>query len=183
MFGTAFGLEHALWFAPQGCKPVEEVTFRRSNAHGPVEIECKAVRSAVGLLEIATFAKYEVSGAGAAAWLDRVLANRLPREGRMSLSPMLNDEGKLIGDFTVANTGGNRYLLFGSGVAEEYHLRWFESRPPSSGVVLRSLRTELLGFAIAGDRFRAEGLAGHRVGCVPPRGQDSDLEANVTPGP
>ena len=154
VFGTAFGLEHALWFAPPGCEPAEDVTFRRSNAHGPVAEECAAVRNAVGLLEIATFAKYEVSGAGAAAWLDRVLANRLPREGRMSLSPMLNDEGKLIGDFTVANTGGNRYLLFGSGVAEEYHLRWFESRPPSSGVVLRSLRTELLGFAIAGPRAR-----------------------------
>ena len=154
VFGTAFGLEHALWFAPPRCDPAEDVTFRRSNAHGPVAEECAAVRNAVGLLEIATFAKYEVSGAGAAAWLDRVLANRLPREGRMSLSPMLNDEGKLIGDFTVANTGGNRYLLFGSGVAEEYHLRWFESRPPSSGVVLRSLRTELLGFAIAGPRAR-----------------------------
>ena len=154
VFGAAFGLEHTLWFAPQGCKPIEDVTFRRSNAHGPVAQECAAVRSAVGLLEIATFGRYEVSGADAAAWLDRVLANRLPREGRMSLAPMLNHNGKLIGDFTVANAGGDRFLVFGSGVAEEYHLRWFESHLPTSGVALRSLRTELLGFAIAGPRSR-----------------------------
>ncbi len=154
VFGTAFGLEHALWFAPPGCEPVEDVTFRRSNAHGPVGGECAAVRNAVGLLEIATFAKYEVSGIGAAAWLDRMLANELPREGRMSLAPMLNDDGKLIGDFTVANAGSDRFLLFGSGVAEEYHLRWFEAHLAASGVAFRSLRTELLGFAIAGPRAR-----------------------------
>ncbi len=154
VFGAAFGLEHALWFAPPGCEAVEDVTFRRSNAHAPVTEECTAVRSAVGLLEIATFGKYEVSGAGAATWLNQLLANRLPRVGRMSLSPMLNHNGKLIGDFTVANAGHDRYFLFGSGVAEEYHLRWFASHLPAAGVALRSLRTELLGFAIAGPRAR-----------------------------
>jgi len=81
-----------------------------------------------------------------------MLANRLPRDGRLSLAPMLNDQGKLIGDFTVANAGNGRYFLFGSGVAEAYHLRWFESHRPARDVVVRSLRTELLGFAIAGPR-------------------------------
>jgi dimethylglycine dehydrogenase len=158
VFGAAFGLEHALWFAPAGNKPGteprEDITYRRSNAHGPVGDECRAVRNAVGLLEISTFARYEVKGPGAATWLDGLLANRLPREGRLLLSPMLNDNGKLIGDFTVANAGGGRYFLFGSGIAEQYHLRWFEAHLPSSGVVLRSLRNEWLGFAIAGPRAR-----------------------------
>jgi dimethylglycine dehydrogenase len=70
---------------------------------------------------------------------------------------MLNDRGRLIGDFTVANAGGNRYYVFGSGVAEQYHLRWFERKLPSgsqAAVKLRSLRNELLGFAIAGPRSR-----------------------------
>ncbi|MEP6609568.1 MAG: FAD-dependent oxidoreductase [Burkholderiaceae bacterium] len=154
VFGAAFGLEHALWFAPPGVEPIEDVTFRRSNAHQPVAQECAAVRSAVGLLEIATFARYEVRGTGAAAWLDSMLANRLPRPGRISLAPMLNVNGRLIGDFTVANAGGDCYLVFGSGIAEQYHLRWFETHLPKSGVVLRSLRTELLGFAIAGPHAR-----------------------------
>ena len=133
VFGAAYGLEHALWFAPPGMEPREDVTYRRSNAHGPVGDECRAVRQAVGLLEIATFARYEVTGPGARAWLDRLLANRLPREGRLALSPMLNDDGKLIGDFTVANAGRDRFFVFGSGIAEQYHLRWFDAHLPPIG--------------------------------------------------
>ncbi len=154
VFGVAFGIEHALWFAPVGTAPVEDVTYRRSNAHAPVAAECRAVRSAVGLLEISTFSRYEVTGPGAEAWLNHVLANKPPRVGRMTLSPMLNQRGKLIGDFTVANAGNGRCYVFGSGIAEQYHLRWLEARLPRDGVTLRSLRTELLGFAIAGPKSR-----------------------------
>lgn len=154
VFGVAYGLEYPLWYAPPRMAPVEDVTYRRSNAHDPVGAECRAVRERVGLLETATFSRYEVTGPGAEAWLDHVLGNKAPRAGRMALSPMLNLRGKLIGDFTVANAGNNRYYVFGSGVAEQYHLRWLEKRLPESGVALRSLRTELLGFAIAGPRSR-----------------------------
>ena len=153
-FGVSFGLEHALWFAPDGRAPVEEVTFRRSNAHGPVGEECRAVRGAVGLIEIANYAKYEVAGPGAEAWLSHLLANRMPRQGRIVLTPMLNPNGKLIGDFTVAKLGPERFHVFGSGIAEEYHMRWFEAHLPEKGVALRSLRAELTGFSIAGPRAR-----------------------------
>ncbi len=154
VFGVAFGLEHALWFAPEGAAAVEDVTFRRSNAHEPVAAECRAVRSAVGLIEISTYAKYEATGPGAEAWLSYLLANRMPREGRIALSPMLNPGGKLIGDFTVAKAGPERFYIFGSGIAEAYHMRWFEAHLPASGVSLRSLRSDLLGLAIAGPRAR-----------------------------
>jgi dimethylglycine dehydrogenase len=155
VFGAAFGLEHALWFAPTGTEAREDVTYRRSNAHGPVSDECRAVRNAVGLSEISSFAKYEVTGPGAGAWLERILANKLPREGRLTLSPMLNDNGRLIGDFTVGNAGRDRFFVFGSGIAEEYHLRWFEAHLPPTGVAIRPLRTELLGLGVAGPKSRA----------------------------
>jgi dimethylglycine dehydrogenase len=154
VFGTAFGLEHALWFAPSGTEPVEQVTFRRSNAHTPVAAECRAVRDHVGLLEISSYAKYEVTGPGSEAWLSYLFANRVPRQGRIMLGPMLNPQGKLIGDFTVGRMGRERFLVFGSGVAEQYHMRWFEAQLPDNGVAIRSLRTELLGFAIPGPRSR-----------------------------
>jgi dimethylglycine dehydrogenase len=155
VFGAAFGLEYPLWFAPAGTDAREDVTYRRSNAHGPIGDECRAVRNAVGLSEISSFAKYEVIGPGAGAWLERILANKLPREGRLTLSPMLNDNGKLIGDFTVGNAGRDRFFVFGSGIAEQYHLRWFEAHLPSSGVAIRALRTELVGLGIAGPESRA----------------------------
>jgi dimethylglycine dehydrogenase len=154
VFGAAFGLEHALWYAPDGTEPREDVTYRRSNAHEPVGEECRAVRERVGLSETSSFAKYQVTGARAAEWLTRMFANRLPREGRLTLSPLLNDNGKLIGDFTIANAGSGRFFLFGSGIAEQYHLRWFEAHLPPTSVSLRALRTELLGLAIAGPKAR-----------------------------
>jgi len=118
VFGVSYGLEQALWFAPAGTEPVEDVTFRRSNAFATVAKEAAAVREAAGLSEISGFAKYEVTGAGAESWLSRILAGRIPSVGRIVLSPMLNEAGRLIGDFTLARLGEERFAIFGSGVAE-----------------------------------------------------------------
>jgi len=73
VFGAAYGLEHALWFAPPGADPVDIVSFRRSNDFEAVGAESRAVREGVGILETSNFAKYEVSGAGAEDWLARLL--------------------------------------------------------------------------------------------------------------
>ncbi len=154
VFGAGYGLETPLWFAPEGAEPLETPSYRRSNAFEPVKAECHAVREAVGLIETSGFAKYEVSGAGAEGWLGEILANRMPRQGRIVLSPMLNHEGKLIGDFTVAKAGPEQFFIFGSGIAEDYHLRWFERQMAEEGVALRSLRNEMVGFSIAGPKAR-----------------------------
>jgi dimethylglycine dehydrogenase len=154
VFGAAFGLEHALWFAPEGTEPSEIPTFRRSNAHEPVGRECRGVREGVGILEIANYGKHEVTGPGAEAWLDRLLAARLPQQGRLALSPMLSPNGRLMGDLTVSRLGPERFMIVGSGAAERFHLRWFEAHLPKSGVAVRPVSTERLGFAIAGPRAR-----------------------------
>ena len=108
--GEAYGLEQALWFAPEGVK--DEFSWRRSTDFEHVAAEVSAVRNGVGLMEISGFAKYSISGAGASAWLDQLLACRLPEEDRMSLAPMLNRKGKLIGDFSLAIWGTtNTFLL------------------------------------------------------------------------
>jgi dimethylglycine dehydrogenase len=133
---------------------VEEVTFRRSNAHATVAEECRAVRTGVGLMETSTYSKYEVTGAGAETWLSRLLVNHMPQQGRIVLAPMLNPGGKLIGDFTVAKAGLERFYVFGSGIAEDYHMRWFEAQLPASGVAIRPLRSELVGLSVAGPKSR-----------------------------
>src|SRR3546814_15739207 len=99
--GEACGRGHALWFAPPGAEPVEEVTCRRANAFGPVAGECRRVREAVGLIETSNFAKYEVTGRGAEASLSRLLAGRMPPVGRPTLSPMLNPPCGLPRDFPL----------------------------------------------------------------------------------
>ena len=97
VMGANFALEHALWFAPPGVAPTETPTYRRSEAFAVVRAECRAVRSAVGLYETTNYGKYEVTGRGARAWLDRVFASRLPKPGRFALAPMLNPAGRIVG--------------------------------------------------------------------------------------
>jgi len=167
VWGVSFGLEHALWFATDhdastGARPVEEPTLRRSNAWDAVAAECAAVRERVGLMETTNFAKYEFAGSGARAFLDRIMAGVIPQTGRIALSPMLSEQGTVIGDFTIAalpaagaSDGPERLLVLGSGAAEAYHQRWFDSHLPVDGSVhYRALGASLCGLAIAGPRAR-----------------------------
>ena len=154
VMGVSFGLEHALWFAGSPDKAKETPTFRRSNAFPHVADEIKAVREAVGMIEIANYAKHEVSGPGAEAFLDRMLANKLPKEGRLALTPMLTPKGKLYGDLTVARLGKDRFYLFGSSAVQEMHRRWFERYLPEKGAAYHNRTDDLQGIAIAGPRSR-----------------------------
>ncbi len=154
VFGANFGLEVALWYAPKGMEPVENPTYRRSNAFPIVKEECHAVRSAVGLMEVTGFGKYEVVGPDAEAWLNHILSNKMPKPGRMVLAPMLNPRGTIIGDFSVARLAEDRFLMIGSGVAEIYHMRWFEAHPPPPGTYIRPLPHALTGFMLAGPKSR-----------------------------
>ena len=152
--GANYGLENALWFAPPGMEPVETPTYRRSEAFPIVRAECQAVRSAVGLYETTNYGKYEVAGRGARAWLDRVFAARIPKVGRLGLAPMLSPAGRIVGDLTIACLAEDRFLIFGSGFAEEFHLRWFSRADPPPDVCVRSLASTLNGVSIAGPRSR-----------------------------
>src|SRR5712664_4180197 len=135
VMGDSWGLETPLWFAPPGVEPRDVVSFHRSNDFPHVKAECLGVRNAVGVTEIANFAKYEISGPGAEAYLSRLMTNRMPKVGRIVLTPMLNPAGKLIGDFTIARAAPERFLMWGSSQAQIYHMRWFEAQHPADGSV------------------------------------------------
>jgi dimethylglycine dehydrogenase len=154
VMGANFGLENALWFAPEGVAPTETPTYRRSEAFPVVRAECQAVRSTVGLYETTNYGKYEVAGRGARGWLDRVFASRVPRPGRFALAPMLNPAGRIMGDLSIACLAEDRFLIIGSGFAEEFHLRWFWAAEPPADVWVRSAASTLCGVSIAGPRSR-----------------------------
>ena len=152
-FGVAHGLEVPLWFAPEGVR--DAFSWRRSTDFDTVGAEARAVRGSVGLIETSGFAKYTVTGAGARAWLDRMLACKIPAEGRMTLAPMLKHDGRVIGDFSLANLGGGEFFIAGSGVAEDYHMRWFDQHLPADGSVqLTAHGANMVGLSIAGPNAR-----------------------------
>jgi dimethylglycine dehydrogenase len=155
VMGDSWGLETALWFAPSGVEPRDVVSFHRSNDFPHVRDECLGVRNAVGVTEIANFAKYEFAGPGVEAYLSRLLTNKIPRTGRLSLTPMLNPNGKVIGDFTLAKAAPDRFLMWGSSQAQMHHLRWFEAQLPRDGSVrVHRYGMSLVGLSIAGPRSR-----------------------------
>ena len=155
VFGSAYGMEHVNYFAPEGEALYETPTFRRSNAFDAVAAECKAVREAVGINEIHNFGKYLVSGPGAVDWLDWIMANRVPRVGKIALSAMLSPKGRIIGDFTMARVAEDAVMLTASFGAQAYHMRWFEQHLPADGSVQHeNVSTQRIGFQIAGPNAR-----------------------------
>jgi dimethylglycine dehydrogenase len=106
------------------------------------------------MFDAAVYARYEVSGPGAAAWLDRLLACRLPAVGRVRLAPMLGHGGKLMGDLTVSRLAADRFWLIGSYYLQEWHGRWFRDLLPPQGVEFKNLSDSWTGFALSGPRAR-----------------------------
>ena len=150
-WGVSWDLEVPLYFAPDGFS--ETPSLKRSNAFDLVGDECRAVRNSVGLLDISGFSRFEISGANAETWLNRVMAGRLPKPGRVKLSPMLSEEGKLKGDLTIFNWGDGTYWIMGSYYLRAWHMRWFNDHM-MDGVTIRDLGEEMAGFSLAGPKSR-----------------------------
>jgi dimethylglycine dehydrogenase len=156
VMGDSWGLETPLWFAPKGVDPIDIVSFHRSNDFAHVKAECLAVRQHVGVTEIANFAKYEIKGSGARAYLDKLMCNKLPKLGRLILTPMLNHNGKLIGDFTIGCLSDNHFMMWGSSQAQIYHMRWLEQfLPTDHSVELIRRDMSMVGLSIAGPKAQA----------------------------
>jgi dimethylglycine dehydrogenase len=113
------------------------------------------VRNGVGMTEISNYGKIEVDGPRAAEFLSQVMANKLPAVGKMVLTPMLNEHGKLIGDFTIGRPERDKFLLVCSYGAEVYYLRWFELHAPKDGIIIRGASMDYPGLSIAGPKSRA----------------------------
>ena len=152
-FTVNHGLEVPLYFAPSE-DFVEQDTLGRSNAEPIVAEEVAAVRGAAGAYEIGQYARYEVTGAGAEAWLDRLLAARIPPVGRIRLTPMLGPAGRLMGDLTVARIDEDRFWLTGSYYLQAWHMRWFHQQAPPADVAVRNITDDWMGFSVSGPASR-----------------------------
>jgi dimethylglycine dehydrogenase len=153
VWGAQYGLEVVNYFATGDEPRYETPSFRRSNAWEATAREVKAVREAVGINEVHNFGKYLVSGPNARGWLDRIMAGRIPKPGRLSLTPMLSPKGRLWGDFTVSCLNDESFQLTASYGAQAVHMRWF-AQNEAEGVRVENVSDRLNGFQIAGPRAR-----------------------------
>ncbi len=159
VFGELNGWERPKWFSPDGRE--EEVGFRHNNVFDVVAEECRAVRERVGVLDLSSFAKYEVTGPDAEAMLNRCSANRMPRKtGGLVLTHYLSGEGRLNGESTVCRLGDDRYYVLSGANCEERDLAILgQAVQPEEDVEIRNITDEWGVLVLAGPRAR-EVLAG-----------------------
>lgn len=153
VWGQQFGLEVANYFACEGEPTYETPSFRRSDAFVATAREVQAVRNSVGINEVHNFGKYRVRGPKARAWLDRIMAGRVPQPGRVSLTPMLSPNGRLIGDFTMSCLSETEFQLTASYGAQAVHMRHFNQHE-EDGVTVYNISDNRNGFQLAGPKAR-----------------------------
>ncbi len=151
-WGQSWGLEVPLYFAPSP-EFEEAPSLKRSNAFPIVADEHRKTRGGVGLLDISGFSRFEVSGPRSEAWLNGVMAGRMPKEGRARLAPMLGRDGRMKGDLTLFNWGGGRYWIMGSYYLRAWHMRWFDDHM-IDGVSVVDISDRMTGFSLSGPRSR-----------------------------
>ena len=155
VFGETCGWEDAYWYAANDAERQESYSYERPAWFGAVARESRAVRETAGLFELTSYGKYRFSGAGAVAYLDRIMANRIPAAGKTALCPMLSNQGKVIGDFTVTRLSEDSCLVLGSGSMEKIHERWFLETMPETGVAYENLTNRYAGLHVAGPNAKA----------------------------
>ena len=108
-----------------------ELSFRRPRWHTAVARECEAVQQRVAVLDLPGFTKFEVSGPGARAWLDHMVAGTVPRPGRTALNYFCAPNGGIVTEMTITAFEPDRYWLISAAAGERHDEHWLRSHLPS----------------------------------------------------
>jgi len=137
-FGARGGWERAVYFPQAGdLRDGPEVSFRRPAWHASIARECKAVQERVSVLDLPGFTKFEVTGPGATAWLDRMVAGTVPRPGRTALNYFCAPNGGIVTEMTVTSLAADRYWLISAAAGERHDEHWLRAHLPSGGDAVR----------------------------------------------
>jgi len=157
MFGQAYGWEQPKWFVPED-QPLEDAHgWRRPAWYSAARAECEAVRERVGLMDLTAFAKYEITGADAATFLNRITTGRVPNKtGRIALNYVLTEQARIETEITITKLGRNRYYVISGPMGEQRDLDWFVQHVAAGEDVAVTNRTTEVGtIVIAGPHARS----------------------------
>ena len=139
VFGEKAGWERANWFEPNAAAGDESLRPRGwagklwSAAIGAEHVAC---RERAALFDESSFAKLDVSGEGAAAFLEGLCANRVARDvGRVTYTQMLNERGGIECDFTVTRLADDRFRIVTGTAFGQHDLAWIRQHAPDDGSV------------------------------------------------
>ena len=155
VWGVVNGWERALCFKPADQPDFKDQhSFRFTDTEQVVAQEVKALGENVGVMEVSGFNRLEVSGEGAAAFLEHLICGRLPaKTGKVNLCYLLNENGHVLSEATIARLGDDHYW-YGSAAAAEWHdLDWLNQHKPAS-VTITEMASSHTILVVAGPRSR-----------------------------
>jgi glycine cleavage system aminomethyltransferase T/glycine/D-amino acid oxidase-like deaminating enzyme len=138
-FGEKSGWERANWFEPNGVRG--NVSLRPRGWAGrlwspAIGAEHSACRESAAIFDFTSFAKIEVRGRGAAAFLEGLTDNRVARAvGALTYTQMLNDGGGIECDFTVTRLAQDRFRVITGTAFGQHDLFWIRDHAPDDGSV------------------------------------------------
>jgi glycine cleavage system T protein len=155
-FGEAFGWERANWYAPAGVEPKYEYSYARQNWFEHSAHEHRAVRSAVGLFDQSSFAKFRLEGKDATRVLNRVCANDVAvAPGKIIYTQWLNERGGIEADLTVTRLSDTAYLIVTGAETEIKDFCWLQRHiDPGAHCVLTNVTSAMGVLSLMGPRAR-----------------------------
>jgi len=119
-----YGWEKPAWFNKQNVK--EDLSYKRNNIFQIIQNECEHVHQHVGVIDLSTFSKYEITGKDSFNFLDRICVNKVPKkEGSIVLAHVLNDIGRIQTELTITKLEENSYYALSGASSEIRDLDWF----------------------------------------------------------
>jgi glycine cleavage system aminomethyltransferase T/glycine/D-amino acid oxidase-like deaminating enzyme len=138
-FGEKSGWERANWFEPNAVHGDESLRPRgwAGRLWSPaIEAEHRACREHAAVFDLTSFAKIEVRGAGAAAYLETLTDNRVARGvGMLTYTQMLNEGGGIECDFTITRLADDRFRVITGTAFGQHDLSWIRDHAPVDGSV------------------------------------------------
>jgi len=156
VFGQKFGWERANWFAPEGVAAEDHWSFRRSGWFEYVGAEVANVTTNCGLLDMSAFAKCRIEGPGAEAFLENLIANKLPKKvGRVILAHALAPRGGVHSEFTIMREAEDSFYIVSAGAAQRLDHDWLKKHLPDDRSVSYTNLTNSMGvLVLAGPKSR-----------------------------
>jgi glycine cleavage system T protein len=163
VFGTKNGWERADYFRPGRAWRRAGADQREFGWTAPpyldlLAAEHGAFRERVGIIDMTSFGKIEVTGAGALALLERVADNRIDRPtGSIVYTQFLNERGGIVSDLTVTRLGEERFRVVTGAGAVDSDLGWLRlhMRGDDGEVEIRDETDEVGVIGLWGPQARA----------------------------
>ncbi|MEO0914816.1 MAG: FAD-dependent oxidoreductase, partial [Pseudomonadota bacterium] len=146
-----YGFERPRWFARGGVAQRDHYAFHRTAVDDMVAVEVKAVREAVGIMDVTAFAKVRVEGPGAYEMLEGLAANRIPRKaGSIALTCLLNRRGRIELEATLVRMADDAFYLVCAAFFEQRLLDHLEQHRGAHDVTITALSEEWSALALNG---------------------------------